>query len=141
MSSFAQIKEFWGRLSTARKVLLIGVAVASIVGFAFLISWVREPEYGILFSNLEPQDASKIVEKLKERKISYRLENGGRTILVPKQNIYELRLQFAGEGLPNSSIVGYEIFDKSNIGVSDFVQKINYKRALEGELARTTRKS
>ncbi|CUS76852.1 flagellar M-ring protein FliF [Candidatus Kryptonium thompsonii] len=137
MSSFAQIKEFWGRLSTARKVLLIGVAVASIVGFAFLISWVREPEYGILFSNLEPQDASKIVEKLKERKISYRLENGGRTILVPKQNIYELRLQFAGEGLPNSSIVGYEIFDKSNIGVSDFVQKINYKRALEGELART----
>ena len=87
-----------------------------------------------MFSNLEPQDASKIVEKLKERKISYRLVNGGRTILVPKQNIYELRLQFAGEGLPNSSIVGYDIFDKSNIGASDLVQKINYKRCLRNRL-------
>jgi flagellar M-ring protein FliF len=89
------------------------------------------------FSNLEPGDASKIIEKLKERKIEYKLRDDGRTILVPKQNVYELRLQLAGEGLPNSSIVGYEIFDKGNIGVSDFVQKINYKRALEGELART----
>ncbi len=137
MDSFVQVKEFWGKLSTAQKILLIAVTIASIVGFTFLISWVREPEYGVLFSNLEPQDAGKIVERLKEKKINYRLESGGRTILVPKQNIYELRLQFASEGLPNSSIVGYEIFDKSNIGVSDFVQKINYKRALEGELART----
>lgn len=137
MNSLAQIKEFWAKLSTARKILLIGVVLASAVGFILLISWVREPEYSVLFSNLEPQDASKIVEKLKERKIDYKLGDGGRTILVPKQNVYELRLQFAGEGLPNSSIVGYEIFDKSNVGVSDFVQKINYKRAVEGELART----
>lgn len=137
MSTISQLKEFWDKLSLARKVLLIGVAVASIVVFAFLISWVREPEYGVLFSNLEAQDASKIIERLKERKIEYKLEDNGRTVLVPRQNVYELRLQFAGEGLPNSSIVGYEIFDKNNIGVSDFVQKINYKRALEGELART----
>lgn len=137
MNSLAQVKEFWNKLSSAKKILLISTVVASIVGFVFLISWVREPEYAVLFSNLEAQDASKIVEKLKERKIDYKLSDNGRTILVPKQNVYELRLQFAGEGLPNSSIVGYEIFDKSNIGVSDFVQKINYKRALEGELART----
>lgn len=137
MSTISQLKEFWDKLSLARKVLLIGVAIASIVVFAFLISWVREPEYGVLFSNLEAQDASKIIERLKERKIEYKLEDNGRTVLVPRQNVYELRLQFAGEGLPNSSIVGYEIFDKNNIGVSDFVQKINYKRALEGELART----
>ncbi|CUS97571.1 flagellar basal-body MS-ring/collar protein FliF [Candidatus Kryptobacter tengchongensis] len=137
MSTISQLKEFWDKLSLARKVLLIGVAVASIVVFAFLISWVREPEYGVLFSNLEARDASKIIERLKERKIEYKLEDNGRTVLVPRQNVYELRLQFAGEGLPNSSIVGYEIFDKNNIGVSDFVQKINYKRALEGELART----
>ncbi|CUU09667.1 flagellar M-ring protein FliF [Candidatus Kryptobacter tengchongensis] len=137
MSTISQLKEFWDKLSLARKVLLIGVAIASIVVFAFLISWVREPEYGVLFSNLEARDASKIIERLKERKIEYKLEDNGRTVLVPRQNVYELRLQFAGEGLPNSSIVGYEIFDKNNIGVSDFVQKINYKRALEGELART----
>jgi len=137
MSTISQLKEFWDKLSLARKVLLIGVAIASIVVFAFLISWFREPEYGVLFSNLEAQDASKIIERLKERKIEYKLEDNGRTVLVPRQNVYELRLQFAGEGLPNSSIVGYEIFDKNNIGVSDFVQKINYKRALEGELART----
>ncbi len=137
MGSLDQLKEFWKKLSVAKKVLLISSVLVSILGFVFLISWVQEPEYAILFSNLEAQDASKIVERLKEKKVEYKLTDNGRTILVPKQNVYELRLQFAGEGLPNSSIVGYEIFDKSNIGVSDFVQKINYKRALEGELART----
>lgn len=137
MGSLEQLKNFWKKLSVAKKVLLISSVLASVIGFIFLMSWVREPEYAVLFSNLEPQDASKIVERLKEKKVEYKLTDNGRTILVPKQNVYELRLQFAGEGLPNSSIVGYEIFDKSNIGVSDFVQKINYKRALEGELART----
>jgi flagellar M-ring protein FliF len=137
MSLLNQIKEFWKGLSNTRKIILVGSVLASLVVFLVLISWVREPEYAVLFSNLEPGDASKIIEKLKERKIEYKLRDDGRTILVPKQNVYELRLQLAGEGLPNSSIVGYEIFDKGNIGVSDFVQKINYKRALEGELART----
>lgn len=137
MGSLEQFRDFWKKLSVAKKVLLVGSFLASILGFIFLISWVREPEYAVLFSNLEAHDASKIVERLKEKKVEYKLTDNGRTILVPKQNVYELRLQLAGEGLPNLSIVGYEIFDKSNIGVSDFIQKINYKRALEGELART----
>ncbi len=137
MNSFAQFKDLWNKLSTAKKLLLVISIVASVVGFIFLISWVGEPEYAVLFSNLEARDAGKIVERLKEKKVEFKLVDGGRTILVPKQSVYELRLQFASEGLPNSSIVGYEIFDKSNIGVSDFIQKINYRRALEGELART----
>jgi flagellar M-ring protein FliF len=69
--------------------------------------------------------------------VPYTLEDGGKTILVPKSQIYELRLSLAGEGLPQSSVIGYEIFDRTNLGVSDFVQKVNYRRALEGELART----
>jgi flagellar M-ring protein FliF len=94
-------------------------------------------EYGVLFASLAEQDAALIVGKLKEAKLPYRLEHNGATILVPSSSVYEMRLQLAAEGLPQSGIVGYEIFDKNNIGITDFVQKLNYKRALEGELART----
>jgi flagellar M-ring protein FliF len=77
------------------------------------------------------------VDKLKEKAVPYQLDDGGKTIRIPKDQVYDLRLSLAGEGLPQSSIIGYELFDRANLGVSDFVQKINYRRALEGELART----
>jgi flagellar M-ring protein FliF len=114
-----------------------GVALAAIIAIVSLMSIVNRPSYATLFSNVSPQDASKIVEKLKEKSVPYTLEDGGKSILVPKQQVYDLRLALAGEGLPQSSVVGYEIFDRTNLGISDFVQKINYRRALEGELART----
>jgi flagellar M-ring protein FliF len=136
-SGFDQIKRFWRGLSTSRKIIVAGSVLSVIAGFILIFSWVSEPEYAVLFSGLESQDASKIIERLKERDIDYKLIDGGRTILVPKGNVYELRLSLISEGLPGSSVVGYELFDRSNFGVSDFVQKINYKRALEGELART----
>ena len=133
---FQQLKDFWSKLPTARKVALAGTALIAIAALILVITWAGEPEYGVLFSNLDPQDAGKVIEKLKYMKVDYKVENES-TILVPKSKVYELRLRLASVGLPNSSIVGYEIFDKGNIGVSDFVQKVNYKRALEGELART----
>ena len=132
-----QMVNFALKLTAAQKSIFIVVAVgvlAAIVGFIML---VNRPSFGTLFSNLNAQDASKIVEKLKEKGIPYELEDGGKSVLVPKQQIYDLRLSLAGEGLPQSSVIGYEIFDRTNLGVSDFVQKINYRRALEGELART----
>jgi len=125
------------RLSIGQKIMLVGVTLASIAAIVALITVVNRPSYGMLFSNLRPEDASKIVEKLKERSVPYTLDDGGKTILVPKQQVYDLRLSLAGEGLPQSSVIGYEIFDRTNLGVSDFVQKVNYRRALEGELART----
>ncbi len=132
-----QLSVFVRRLSPAQRLTIGGVAIGSIVLIVLLVSVLNRPSYGTLFSNVNPEDASKIVERLKEQNIPYVLEDGGKAIQVPKQQIYDLRLTFAGEGLPHSSVIGYEIFDRTNLGVSDFVQKINYRRALEGELART----
>ncbi len=125
------------RLSLGQRVALGAVALGAVAAIVALVTIANKPTYGILFSNLAPQDAAKIVEKLQERKLPYQLEDAGKTILVPKEKIYDVRLALAGEGLPQSSIIGYEIFDRTNLGVSDFVQKVNYRRAMEGELART----
>lgn len=132
-----QFIDFARRLSLSQKIALGGVTVGVIAGLTLLVTFVNRPTYGTLFSNLAPQDASKIVEKLQEKKIPYQLEENGKTIVVPKDKIYDIRLSLAGEGLPQSGIIGYEIFDRTNLGVSDFVQKVNYRRALEGEIART----
>jgi len=124
-------------LTRTQKIIIVSVAVLAIAGIIALVMFASKPEYSVLFSDLDPADASKIVEKLKERNINYELSGNGGTIMVPKDKVYELRLQLAGEGLPLSGVVGYEIFDKTNFGISDFQQKVNYKRALEGELVRT----
>ena len=135
--SVNQLTQFFRRLTFRQRVMFGTVAVVAAIAISSLVSVVNRPSYATLFSNVSPQDASKIVDKLKEKNIPYSLEDGGRSILVPKQQVYDLRLSLAGEGLPQSSVIGYEIFDRTNLGISDFVQKINYRRALEGELART----
>ncbi|MGE5314479.1 MAG: flagellar basal-body MS-ring/collar protein FliF [Acidobacteriota bacterium] len=132
-----QIRALLAKLTLGQKVLIGGSALAAIVAIITLVSLMNRPTYVTLFSNLNATDASKIVERLKEKKVAYKLDDAGRTVLVPKEQLYDLRLSMAGEGLLQSSTVGYEIFDKTNLGASDFVQKLNYRRALEGELART----
>ena len=79
----------------------------------------------------------KLLMYLISDKIHYKIEDNGKTIKVPKDKVYETRLSLAGKGIPSSGVVGYEIFDKTTMGMSEFMQKLNYKRALEGELART----
>jgi flagellar M-ring protein FliF len=119
------------RLTGGQKVLLVVVTLGVLAALVALVTVVNKPTFATLYGDLELQDASKVVEKLQERKIDYVLENGGRNILVPRQNVYDLRLALAGEGLPQSSVIGYEIFDRTNLGVSDFVQRVNYRRALQ----------
>ena len=133
----SQVSGFFGRLTGSQKLIIGVVTLGAIAAIITLVTLVNAPSFSILFSNLGPEDASKIVAKLKEQNVPYQLEDGGKTIMVPKQNVYDLRLSLAGDGLPQSSVIGYEIFDRTNLGVSDFVQKVNYRRALEGELART----
>ena len=132
-----QFADFLRRLSGTQKALIGTVTAAVFIGIMALVNVVSKPSYGVLFSNLNEQDASKIVQVLKEKTVPFTLDDNGKSILVPKDKLYELRLDMASAGLPNSSIIGYEIFDRTNLGISDFVQKINYRRALEGELART----
>jgi flagellar M-ring protein FliF len=98
--------------------------------------WANRPVYQVLFSNLSPEDAGAITEKLKESKIPYEIGDSG-SVMVPEDKVLELRMTLASQGLPSGGGVGFEIFDKTSIGMTDFIQKINYRRALQGELGRT----
>jgi len=127
-----------GSLS-GRNLSILLILLLSIVGFGFLIFWNSQPDFQVLFSNLAPDDTGEMVNKLKEKKIPFRLSHSGTTLLVPKDQVYDIRLSFAAEGLPKGGGVGFEVFDRTNLGITDFVQKLNYQRALQGELSRTIR--
>jgi len=135
--NFGGFSELLGKLTTPQKALIAGVSVTAIVLLIILFQILNTPNFTTLYTNLAPADANKVVTELNSKKIPYKLEAGGSTIKVPAKNVYALRLNFAAKGIPNSGIVGYEIFDKNTIGMSEFMQKLNYRRALEGELART----
>lgn len=105
--------------------------------FTVIILQAQVADYRLLYGNLSSVDASSVISKLKDQKVPYRLEDGGASIFVPADQVYEIRLDLAGAGLPQGSGIGFEIFDKQSFGVTDFTQKINYQRALQGELART----
>jgi len=127
----------WGRLAPIQKAVVSFAAVMALVALIFGVSMAGRPQYSVLFSNLSADDAGAIVEKLKESKVDYRLAAGGSAIEVPEAGVYDLRLQLAGEGLPRGGTVGFEVFDKSSFGMTEFTQKLNYQRALQGELAKT----
>lgn len=133
-----QAKTFYNNLSKWQRVSILSVAGLVVIGvMALMLTTGEKKEYAVLFSDLDQNEAAKIVENLKERKIEYELKDGGSTILVEKGTVYEQRLTLAKDGIPAQGGVGYEIFDKTNLGMSEFVQKLNYRRALEGELSRT----
>ena len=123
-------------MSFSKKVTLAILILVFVSGIFIIYSRAHRIEYVTLYNGLEVTDAGTIVEKLKSSKVPYRISNEGKVISVPPDKVEEVRLQLAKEGLPKSE-VGYEIFDKKTWGMTDFVEKINYKRALEGELART----
>jgi flagellar M-ring protein FliF len=131
------IFQIFNKLSIQQRLLIGGVFIVSLFLFVLVIFFLNEPDYQALYTNLAQEDASKVVEYLNTQKIPYKIEDNGQTIRVPKDKVYETRLELAGKGIPNSGIVGYEIFDKTTMGMSEFMQKLNYKRALEGELSRT----
>ncbi|MCX8022127.1 MAG: flagellar basal-body MS-ring/collar protein FliF [Syntrophorhabdaceae bacterium] len=114
--------------------LFIALFGGSILG----LSIMQKDNYQVLFSGLSTEDASMIVAKLKEHKVPYKLGTGGTSIYVPKENVYEVRLLLASQNaLPGNSGVGFELFDKTNYGMTEFLQNVNYKRAIQGELSRT----
>lgn len=121
----------------SRQFSLLAVTMISIGLFAFIITQARTADYQLLYGNLTETDAAAMVQLLKAQNIPYQLTNNGRNIHVPVKNVYETRLSLASSGLPQGSGVGFEIFDKQSFALTDFVQKVNYARALQGELART----
>jgi len=121
----------------SRKISLVAVTLFSLTLFALIIMQARHTDYQLLFANLSESDASSIVTWLKEQKVPYELRSGGQSVYVPAERVYETRLDLAGAGLPQGGGVGFEIFDKQSLGITDFVQKVNYLRAMQGELSRT----
>ncbi|HON73134.1 MAG TPA: flagellar M-ring protein FliF, partial [bacterium] len=122
------VRNFWAGLSSRLKVLIIAGGVGVVIFLVFFVSFESRVNYEVLFSNLSPQDASAITSKLKEMGEEYRLSEGGTTILVPEDKVYELRLSLAGQNLPTGGGIGFEIFDKTSLGTTDFVERINYQR-------------
>lgn len=125
------------RLSPQKRMGLIALLALGIAVIPVLLLMGREPEMSVLFSNLEKDDVDAIVSRLDSQQIPYAMAAGGNTILVPQDQVHRLRIQMAQEGLPEASGVGFEIFDRSSLGIGEFTQKVNYRRALQGELART----
>ncbi len=132
-----QGKQIWSRLPMSGRVMTLGAAVATIGLISAIIFYGSQSEYGVLFSDLKPADAQTIVEKLKASGVPYALANNGTTVQVPNERISELRLQMAGSGVLSGGHVGFDLFDKTSFGATDFAQQINYRRAIEGELAKT----
>jgi flagellar M-ring protein FliF len=140
--SFASVSQrlrgLWGAQNKSTRLLLGVVGGALVAGLAiFGLMRMRGPDYGVLFANLAPEDASAVVTKLKDAKIPYQLSNGGTTISVPQESVYEERVLLAGDGVVKGGGSGYELFDKMNFGMTDFQEKIAKQRATEGELQRT----
>jgi len=133
-----QILALWQKLTIRQRITIIAVVIVFFATLFLLIYQARQANYSLLYSNLELEEAGEIVNMLKEKNIPYQLKERGKAIFVPSSQVYDIRLQLAMEGIPDGGKIGFEIFDNTNIlGMTQFVEKINYQRALQGELART----
>jgi flagellar M-ring protein FliF len=138
-------EQFFARFKAATAALTGGQITTIAIAFIAVVSltigsayWLNTPSYGVLFSDMDPESAASVVTKLKDAKVTYTLDAGGRTIRVPASRVDELRLQYAPEGLAGGGkIVGNEIWDQMTFGVTDFQEQVNLRRSLEGELARS----
>lgn len=131
----------WKGLSTQRKISLAASLIVSLALVGVIVYLASKPRLSLLYGGLAPAEAGKVVEYLESKKITYEVGDGGRTVLVPAQQVYSVRMGLASQGIPTMSDggAGFELFDKPTFGMSDFMQRANYYRALQGEMARTIR--
>ena len=132
-----QIRKLLASLTLRQKLTLLAVAALVVGLLVALTHWRRERDFRPLYTGLAPEDAGAVVERLRSRGVDYRLAENGAAVLVPSARVAELRLEMAASGLPRSGRIGFELFDRTNFGASDFTEQVNYRRALEGELERS----
>jgi len=137
MSIWQKVQAVWEKVGIVQRVLLVAIVLTFVMVGASVTYWVRRPDMRMLYAELDPQEAAKITDKISEKGIAYELRGGGTSIYVPKEKVYQLRLDMAKEGLAGSEQGGYRIFDNEKIGVSPFIQNVNLKRALQEELAKS----
>ncbi len=133
-----QLGEIWKQLGVNQRVSVVlgaGVVLAGLIGLSI---FANRPDFVLLYGKLDDAEAAKVLGALDDAKVPYQTGRGGSSILVPSDKVYQMRAQLAAKGIPRGGDgVGYEIFDKPNFGISDFVQRANYLRAIQGELSRT----
>lgn len=130
-------RQFWSKIAMSQRIFLVAFAAILASVFIGLVVWLNQPDYRLLLGNLPAEDANRVVGMLQADKIPYKLEENGTSILVPADKVYDSRLKIAGTNIIQGQGQGYEIFDKVQVGETDFAQKIKYQRALQGELSRT----
>ncbi len=133
----SSVMPWWQSLTSGKRISFIALTALTIVLGFVIFGQITKATYSVLYRNLDSQEAGQIIDQLRSSKISYRISEGGTEILVPSNKINDIRLNLAAQGYPKSGVVGYEIFDQTNLGMTDFLQKVNYRRALEGELTKT----
>ncbi|MEO0317355.1 MAG: flagellar basal body M-ring protein FliF [Pseudomonadota bacterium] len=123
--------------ANARLLLMMGGAAAIVALMAAVWFWGQKPEYRVLFANYSDRDGGAIVAALQQMNVPYQVADGGGAIMVPALQVHEVRLKLASQGLPKGSGVGFELMENQKLGISQFLEQVNFQRALEGELART----
>jgi len=132
-----QLRKLLAALNLRQRITIVVAAVAVVAAVMGLTSWHKESDFKALYTSLAPEDAASIIQKLKEAGSEYRVSENGTSVLAPSTRVAELRLELAAAGLPRTGRIGYELFDKTNLGATEFTEHLNFHRALEGELERS----
>ena len=132
-----QFKKMLASLSPSQRIITAAVVLLALGAIYSLSNWRKEADFKPLYTGLAAEDSAAVIAKLKEGGADYRLSASGDSVLVPSAKLAEMRLELAAAGLPKTGRIGYELFDKTNLGATEFVEHINYRRALEGELERS----
>ena len=137
MNLFQKLIAVWQKINIVQRALLMAIILTMGIVGTLLTYWAKLPDMQMLYAELGPEEAAKITDKISEKGVAYELRNGGKSVYVPREKVYQLRLDLAKDGLPSGDQGGYSLFDNEKIGVSPFVQNINLKRALQDELAKS----
>ena len=135
-----QIEKTWSAIPASKRVAMALVSIITVGGILGVAWFSNRPDYKVLFAGLSGEDAAAVTQRLTELQSPFKLAQEGSAILVPADQALRLRLDMATAGLPSGGVVGYEIFDQSTFGMTEFVQRLNFRRALQGELSRTINK-
>ncbi len=132
-----QLQRTFASFTAGQKTVAVIGGLALTLAAVLVFRWAATPAYAPLYTNLAPADASAVIDKLDSAGTPYKLSDGGNTILVPRKDVYDSRIQLSGEGLPSKSSDGYALLDNQSLSTSQFQEQTSYKRAIEGELVKT----
>jgi flagellar M-ring protein FliF len=134
---FQQLSSIWKELGFNQRVSIVVAGLAVIAGLIGVVAWTSRVEYAVLFGKIEEAEAAKVISSLDDAKVPYKINRGSGTISVPADKVHQMRMQLAAKGIPSGGRTGFSLFDKPNFGISDFAQRVNFSRAVQGELANT----